>query len=189
VGEPIQLLFVSRMSVRKGVEMIVALSHRLARHPGRYVMRIVGTGALFSDYGPLLEDLDMDVATYVGPRSPSELAALYREVDIVLQPSHYEPFALTVGEALSSGTPVVVSDAVGAGENLSAQCCRTFPAGDLDAMEAQVHALGSALKNDRWRQQIKGAARLEAERRFAPDIVCEALRGVFASVVSSGPRR
>lgn len=185
-GESLELLFVSRMSMRKGVEMIVALSHRLAADPGAFHLRIIGTGALFSDYRPLLEDLNTDVATYEGPRSSSDLAALYRAADIVLQPSHYEPFALTVAEALASGTPVVVSDAVGAGENLPKTCCRRFPAGDLDAMEIEVRRLAARLSHPPQREEIRAAARSEAERRFSPNVVCGTLRETLAAVASRG---
>lgn len=185
-GGPIELLFVSRMSMRKGVEMIVRLSHRLAPHRGKFHIKIVGTGALFSDYRPLLDDLDLTVATYEGPCTSGELAELYRKTDIVLQPSHYEPFALTVGEALASGTPVVVSDAVGAGEDLSKQCCRIFPAGDFDAFETQVHDLADELRDPAQQTRIRSSARAEAMQRFAPDVVCAALRDVLTNVAAAG---
>ena len=187
IGKRIELLFVSRMSVRKGVEMIVALSHRLAREPGRFHLRIVGGGALFSDYRPLLADLNTDVATYEGAKAADDLPALYRSNDIVLQPSHYEPFALTVGEALASGTPVVASDAVGAAEHLSQACCPRFPSGDLDAFEACVRSLAAAMTVPAQQLEIKTAARREALLRFEPSAVCAGLLEVFDRVRSGGP--
>ncbi len=72
---------------------------------------------MFSDYTPLLKDLHPDVGIYDGYRNAEEVAQLHRSADIVLQPSHYEPFVLTVGEALASGSPVVASDEVRATEN------------------------------------------------------------------------
>ena len=41
---------------------------------------------------------------------------LYAAVDYVVLPSHYEPFGLVVTEALQCGTPVIVSNKVGAAE-------------------------------------------------------------------------
>jgi glycosyltransferase involved in cell wall biosynthesis len=188
VADPVELLFVSRMSVRKGVEMIVALSHRLGRDPGKFRLRIVGTGASFSDYRPLLATLNTDVATYGGSLPSAELAQLYRDSDIVLQPSHYEPFALTVGEALASGTPVVVSDAVGAGEDVPSKSCRIFRSGDLDGFEAQVRDLAAAVQDPVQRGEIRGSARQVAVERFTPDVVCRALTGVFETVISAHRR-
>jgi glycosyltransferase involved in cell wall biosynthesis len=182
---PVRLLFISRMAVRKGVEMVVALSHRLAAQPGAFHITLVGGGSLFSDYRPLLADLHPDVATYEGFRSAGELAQLYWDADIVLQPSHYEPFALTVGEALASGTPVVVSDEVGAGEGLPNVCCRTFPAGDLDRFEALVRGLASALADDEWREASSVAARAAAKTRFAPAVVSEQVLRVLCGCAAT----
>ena len=51
------------------------------------------------------------VIRHVG--SPSELARLYREADVLLSPSFSESFGMTVAEANACGTPAVVnSDAV-----------------------------------------------------------------------------
>lgn len=40
---------------------------------------------------------------------PDVVPALYRAVDLVFVPSHYEPFGLVVAEALACGTPVVAT--------------------------------------------------------------------------------
>ena len=61
---------------------------------------------------------------------------LFRAADALLVPSHYEPGSLGVGEALASGVPVVVSDAVGPAEVLDPRTCRVFPTGDPDAERA-----------------------------------------------------
>lgn len=180
---PIELLFVSRLSVRKGVEMIVALSHRLARHGGPFRLRVVGARSTFSDYTPLLEDLHPEVACYEGHRSAEEVAQLHRSADIVVQPSHYEPFALTIGEALASGSPVVASDEVGATEEVDPRCSHRFSAGDLEGFEAAVRAMAEAVRNGQ-RAQLRRLARQEAERLFAPDKVCRGLADIFAHVLN-----
>lgn len=48
-----------------------------------------------------------------------DMASLYRAVDYVVLPSHYEPFGLVVSEAIHCGTPVLVTRSVGAAELLS----------------------------------------------------------------------
>ena len=186
--DAIELLFVSRLSVRKGVEMVVALSHRLARQQDRYRIRVIGARSMFSDYTPLLEDLHPEVARYEGHRPAEEVAGLHRAVDIVIQPSHYEPFALTVGEALASGSPVVVSDEVGAAEDVDPRCAQRFPAGDIDAFETAVRAMGQAISDGR-RHEMGRIARAEAERLFAPERVCRGLVDTFAQVLSNDAAR
>ena len=129
-GAPLKLLFVSRIAVRKGVELIVDLSHRLDDMHGKVEIVVVGSRSTWSDYRKLLDDVNPRVARYLGGVKPDELAALYGEAAAVLQPSHYEPFALSVGEALAAGTPVIASDEVGAVEGVDRRVCTVFPCGD-----------------------------------------------------------
>ena len=180
-GEMIELVYVSRIALRKGVEFVVALSQRLNDLAATVRLRIVGDKALFSDYRPLLRDLNPAVATYEGSCPWFELANLYRESDVLLQPSHYEPFALTVGEALASGLSVVASDEVGAAEGVDRRVCRVFPTGDLDAFEAEVRCLVDDLRGGQ-RAGLRETARAEAERLFAPAVVARQLVDVFDAV-------
>jgi glycosyltransferase involved in cell wall biosynthesis len=172
--EPLTLLFASRMSVRKGVEMIVALSHRLADLAGKVRIEAVGGETLWSRYAPLLGDLNPELASYRGPVGSTQLAELYRRSDLLLQPSHYEPFGLTVGEGLASGLPVVASDEVGAAEDVDARCCSVFPAGDLESFEHGVRSLVARLRTPEH-GAIQALARSEAERLFAPTTVAARL--------------
>jgi glycosyltransferase involved in cell wall biosynthesis len=172
---PLLLLFVSRISVRKGVDLVVGLSHRLADLEGQVQILVVGGPTRWSDYRKLLADLNPAVAGYHGALEPRAVAGLYRQAAVVLQPSQYEPFALTVGEALASGTPVVASDEVGAAADVDPRVCLVFPHGDLDAFEAAVRRMLADLRAaDRVR--LRALARGEAERLFSPSIVAASLR-------------
>jgi len=172
---PVRILFVSRMAVRKGVDMLVALSHRIADLAGQVQVEAVGSEAMWSDYRPLLRDLHPAIGRHRAYIPPGELADLYGEADLLVQPSHYEPFALTVAEALASGIPVVASDEVGAREDVDPQCCSVFRAGDLDGFEAAVRtAVGRA--RSPHAAEISSLARGEAERLFSPGVVAEQLR-------------
>jgi glycosyltransferase involved in cell wall biosynthesis len=179
---PIRLLFVGMLSVRKGVEMVVALSHRLADQRGRVTIELAGGPREWSDYSGLLQDLHPEVGRALGWVDPEELRALYQNVDALLQPSHYEPFGIAVGEALASGVPVVASDAVGAAEWISGPACRTFCAGDMDAFEASVRTLISDI--DSGGDELRDAARSSAEA-FNPSVVGRRLAAVLAEAAAS----
>lgn len=172
--DKIVLLFVSRISVRKGVDQVVGLSHRLADLENQVRIVVVGGPTQWSDYTDLLSDLNSAVAEYRGRVHPSELVSLYREATAVLQPSQYEPFALTVGEALACGTPVIVSDEVGAADDVDTAVCSVFPHGDLDAFERAVRRMIADLPCTDG-SELKALARREAERLFAPPTVAESL--------------
>jgi glycosyltransferase involved in cell wall biosynthesis len=166
------------MALRKGVELIVGLSHRLNDLAGHVRLRLVGDRAMFSDYRPLLRDLNPAVATYEGASSQADLANLYRRVDTLIQPSHYEPFALTVGGALASGLPVIASDQVGAAERVDRHPCRVFPHESLGALDAATRTLLKEIQAG-GADALRAKARAEAQRLFAPWVVTSQLRDVF----------
>jgi glycosyltransferase involved in cell wall biosynthesis len=171
---PVRILFVSRMSARKGVDMVVELSHRLDDLRGRVWVSAIGGATTWSDYRPLLADLNPRIASFDGQRTPYELAQLYQSADAVLQPSLYEPFALTVGEALASGLPVIASDEVGAVEGVDPDVCAVFRAGDLDALEREVRRLIDRIERGEG-SALRPVARAEAERLFAPATIAATL--------------
>ena len=175
----LRLLFVSRMSTRKGVEMIVDLSHRLADLAGQVSIELVGDKTLWSDYRQHLSGLNPKVARYLGSLPGSQMPDLVRTADALLVPSHYEPGSLVVGEALASGLPVVVSDAVGPAEVIDPRCCRVFPAGNPDAFEKVVRELLPDLRDD-W-DELSQLARAQSEQ-FEPARVARQLREILAGV-------
>lgn len=184
----VDLLYVSRISARKGVEMIVELSQRLADLAGEVRIRVIGGQTAWSDYRPLLEDLNPAVAQYDGRMSPHDLTRLYQTCGAVLQPSRYEPFGLTVGEALASGSPAVASDEVGATEGVDPRVCHVFAAGDMDGFEREVRSLVGRLKSEDERG-IRDLARLEAMRLFAPPVVVATLLDELRRAIAAPPTR
>jgi glycosyltransferase involved in cell wall biosynthesis len=174
---PLTLLYVSRISARKGVEMVVELSRRLTDLAGSVRVEVVGDRTQWSDYRHLVAGLDPRTARYAGFRG--DVAALYRTADVVLQPSHFEPFALTVAEALACGVPVVATDVVGATEGVDPRVCRTFGRGDLDGFERRVRDLVAELRCGA-RERLAPLAREEAQRCFSPAVMASRVTAVLA---------
>ncbi|HEY6888081.1 MAG TPA: glycosyltransferase family 4 protein [Solirubrobacter sp.] len=163
---PLTVLFVSRISARKGVEDVIELSHRLADLSGSVRLLVVGGVTMWSDYSAHLADLHPDVAEYVGSVPGSEMPTLLRSAAMMLVPSRYEPGSIATGEALACGLPVVLSDEVGPSEIVSGPHVRVYRAGDVDALEAAVRSLLDEVGADRAR--LAATARANAEEQFAP---------------------
>jgi glycosyltransferase involved in cell wall biosynthesis len=180
-----EVLYVSRFSVRKGLEMVVDLSHRLADLDGRVRIRLVGHTSLWSDYRPLLEGLNPSVAVVHGQADAEAMPALYRAADLLVQPSHYEPFGLTIAEALACGTPVVAADCVGSMAGLDPRCATPFPTGDADAFESAVRQALDVARGGSA-AAVATVARSEAERCFAASVVGEELDAVLRTVLETG---
>jgi glycosyltransferase involved in cell wall biosynthesis len=154
--------------VRKGIEDVIALTHRLSDLAGRVQIVVVGGGSLWSDYRPLLEDLNPEIALVAGSSSRSEVAEMMSRCRCLIQASHYEPFVLTVGEALASGVPVIATTEVGAAEHLDPEVATVIPVGDVDALEAAVRA---EVARGPLTEERRERCRAEAEARFAIDVV------------------
>ncbi len=182
---PIRLLFVSRLAVRKGLDLVIALSHRLSDMTGRVRIEIIGDKSLWSDYRSLLSDLNREVGVYRGQLDANSLAAIYADADALIQPSKYEPFALTVGEALASGMPVVASDQVGAAEGIDSGCCTVFRSGDLYAFEGAVRGLIGRLE-DGAKPAISQLARSEARRHFSAERVADRVAESLEEALAGG---
>lgn len=166
-GGTIRMLFVARISVRKGVEQIVELSRRLDNLHGQVQIDVIGDRTQWSDYRAHLQALNPRTARYTGSLNHDQVMAAYDRADLLLLPSMYEPGGLVVGEGLSRGMVAVVSDEVGSGEPVDEDVCRKFPAGDMDEFERQVRRMIEDLRTRR--AALRAAARQQAIEHFAPD--------------------
>jgi glycosyltransferase involved in cell wall biosynthesis len=182
---PVRLLFVGRISVRKGTEMLVELSRRLDDLAGEVTMTVVGGSSFWSDYTRGLADLNPRVATYVGAKPHAEVTRLMAEADALLVPSHYEPGGIVVAEALGAGCVVVVSDEVGSAEPLPDGPCRRFASADADAFERVVRAVieDCSTRGDDLRREARDAA----ERCFDPLATRAKLLAVLRAAAAGRP--
>jgi glycosyltransferase involved in cell wall biosynthesis len=177
------LLFISRISFRKGLEYIVELSKRLEDLAGQIQIDVIGGYTQWSDYRAHLKNLNAKTARYRGELAHPDMMATYDSADILLVPSLYEPGPIVVSEALSRGLCVVGSDAVGSGELVEGDCFRHFPAGDMDEFEQQVRQLIEDIKTRR--QELRRCAREQAQKHFAPDKISHDLILLLKQVASS----
>jgi glycosyltransferase involved in cell wall biosynthesis len=174
------ILVLGRIAARKGVEDVVALARLLAERHANARVRVVGGPGSWSDYTCLLEQLPSENAEYPGrvlaALIPDELAAC----DVLLQASKYEPFGLTVGEALAAGLPVVATSEVGAIEGVDPSVTAVVAPGDIEAMASAAQEM---IARARSNPEIAARARAEAERLFAPDTVCGRISSALEELV------
>lgn len=119
--DAVLLAFVGRLQKLKAPDVLLRLAARLPellrghRAADRIALVVCGAPA-GSDLGELdrLHALAAELpstitVSFLAPRPPRELAALYRAVDVVVVPSRSESFGLVALEAQACGTPVVVA--------------------------------------------------------------------------------
>lgn len=69
----------------------------------------------------------------------SDIRVFYQAADFTIMASAYEPFGLVAVESILSGTPVIMSDRLGAREVVSDEACQVFEAGNLADLNRVIH--------------------------------------------------
>ena len=183
--EPPTVLVLGRISTRKGIEDVIAVARLLHERGVKLRMRVVGGPSLWSDYTPLLADLPGDIAEYVGHIGAAEIPAELAGSDILLQASKYEPFGLTVAEALAAGIPVVATSEVGAIEGVDRAVVAEVAPGDVEGIANAITTMLAELA--RRPAELRAAAHSEAERLFAPEVICEQIASALEALVPRTP--
>jgi glycosyltransferase involved in cell wall biosynthesis len=188
-GQRPTVLVLGRIATRKGVDDVVAIARRLFERGADVHFRIVGGTSVWSNYLKLLDDLPPENSEYAGRVAPEQVPVELAGSDVLLQASKYEPFALTVGEALASGVPIVATTEVGAAERVDRSVAVVTAPGDVEAMAAGITSTLERLRSDE-EDEIRSRARAEAARLFAPEAVCsqlsDALDHLVHGVLTSG---
>ncbi|MEX9604331.1 glycosyltransferase family 4 protein [Providencia rettgeri] len=108
LGKPLKLGFAGRLVESKNVSIIIDVIKQTNNE--NITCEIVG-------YGPMKDELMEKVSnlnlcnnfTFLAPKSTSELALWYKNIDILIYPSEAESLGLVPLEAMASGTIVVLS--------------------------------------------------------------------------------
>jgi len=151
--KPQSLLFVGRNDANKNLAFLYNLPER------------VYTVTCVTNKKPERDDF-----IYLNNVDDAALAALYDQASLVVVPSRYEAFSLVAMEALSHGTPVLVSDRVRIADYLTGVSgCTVFRCNDAADFLAKIDtAQGAAV-------DLEKAARL-----FSGESALEKYRAVFA---------
>lgn len=130
---------------------------------------------VFAGEGPLRDELEKesenlgikDKVRFLGFVNQSQLPSIYTAANLFVLPSQYEPFGVVVNEAMLCGCPVIVSDKVGAREDLvqEGETGFVYPSGNIDALS---RLLKNALE-DKDKLEKMGIAAMERMQRWSPN--------------------
>ncbi|HEX2252998.1 MAG TPA: glycosyltransferase family 4 protein [Thermoanaerobaculia bacterium] len=161
------LLFVGRLRIRKGVEVLLeAVAARLAAG-GAPRLRIAGDG----EHRPALEERARELGlgsavTFLGRCDAARVRELLTGARALVVPSTYEGMPLVVLEAMEAGVPVVASRVSGIPEVVvDGESGWLVPPEDPDALAAVLAALEADPEEARHRGE---AGRRRVEERFRP---------------------
>lgn len=107
-----QILFLSRIHVKKGIEFLLEAIACLKDELEGYVVNIAGEGdkAYLEILKSKVRNLGIEkLVNFCGAVYGEDKWDLYRKSDLFILPTYSENFGLVVAEALASGTPVITT--------------------------------------------------------------------------------
>lgn len=133
------VLFLGRLTIQKGPEFFLSAAKKVLQYENcKFV--IAGTGDMLPQ---LIEKaVHIGIAPHVmftGPLTEEEVKHIYGIASVYVMPSVSEPFGITALEAISAGTPTIVSKTAGVSEAL--HHCLRVDFWDVDEMANKIISL------------------------------------------------
>lgn len=180
------VFYVGRFDPRKGIETLVRAVDQSKLRDTADLRLIIGGGSRpgRSDgqerdrIEGIVHELGMASFTeFPGRISDADLPAYYAAADVVVVPSHYEPFGLVAIEGMASGTPVVASDVGGLQFTVVPEETGLLaPPKDAQAFAAAIDRI---LADPQWRDQLGHQARQRVKSMFSWDGVAAQLSDLY----------
>ena len=134
------VLFLGRLTIQKGPEFFLKAAKKVLEHGENARFVVAGMGDMF----PSLIDkaVDMGISNnviFTGLLTEEEVEHIYRIASVYVMPSVSEPFGITALEAISAGTPTIVSKTAGVAEAF--KNCLRVDFWDTDEMANKIISL------------------------------------------------
>ncbi len=157
----VNILFVSRLIERKGLQHIIPHMQEINDRAGRKVkLTIVGDGPYRSELEKLAEQYRADsFIRFEGSKNKTELKDYYEDADLFILPSAWEGMPNVVLEAMAMGVPVVMTPCGGSAELIRGN-------GVTASIDGFVDAVIDLCRNDQKRIEMGKISESLARERF-----------------------
>ena len=180
------VVFLSRISPKKGLDLLVAAFAQLHRQIPEAMLVIAGAGDT-----DLIERIKQQVSDaglsghvfWPGFLEGDDKAAILADADVFVLPSYSENFGVAVVEALSFQVPVIVSDQVGIHHEISSHHAGRVVPCDSSALAG---AMLEILSNPALGKELAlNGARL-ANTQFSREGILDALMAAYHKILTTG---
>ncbi len=170
------VVFVGRLVAEKGVPVLAhAFAQALSRYPKAKLV-IVGEGADRASLEALAQQLQI-AQSVVFAGAQSDVALFYLLADVVVAPSHSEPFGIVAVEAMAAGRPVVASNVGGLADTVvDGQTGRLVPPGNASAV---AEALAWVLQSPEHAHRLGAAGQMRAINEYSEDQLAASLHALL----------
>ncbi|AMQ18288.1 glycosyltransferase family 4 protein [Thermococcus peptonophilus] len=177
------ILYVSRMSFRKGPHVLLNAFQNIVRERDDAVLVMVGSGEMLPFLKAQAKFLGIeDRVRFLGYVSDDLLSKLYASADVFVLPSIMaEAFGIVVLEAMASGVPVVTTTVGGIPEVVGESGSGVLvPPGDELAL---VEAVSKLLSDKELARNLGEAGRKAVERRYSWKVIASEIEKVYEEVL------
>ena len=153
-SKEVNILFVSRLMLQKGVDTLIKTCDILnQRGITNYKLTVVGEGHLKSLMFSLIDKYNLrGKINYLGWKDLEDLPEIYRSGDIFILPSVMEGMSSVVLQAMASGLPIVASRVKGFEEVLEENVNGLFA--EYNNPGQFANALGKLIESSELREQM-----------------------------------
>lgn len=183
IGDDPMLLFVGRMITQKGIPYLIdAMPLILEEHP-RAKLLLVGRGSALKGLKAKVAAMGLERSVlFSGYMSEEMLKEAYGTCDLFVLPSVWEVLPIAVLEAMSSGKPVVCTDAGGDREMVrDGVNGYVVPMRDSRALAEKVNRV---LADPGLRSRMGAASRRIAEEEFDWKLIAARTRQVYEELIA-----
>lgn len=163
---PTRLFFVGRVTVQKGVDVLLKALADAAVRALDWHLDLAGDGPQLEEYKAQAADLGItERITFHGWLTREQVRPLFDTADVLVLPSRYEGMPIVVLEAMGCGLPVIATDIPGTRELIQeGETGHLVPVEDAAAL---AKALARLLSDPGARLAIGARARAEAEAKWS----------------------
>lgn len=133
------VLFLGRLTIQKGPEFFLKAAQKVLNYEDTTFV-VAGSGDMLPQL--IHQAVDMGISNkviFTGKLTDDEVKHIYKISNVYVMPSVSEPFGITALEAISAGTPTIVSKTTGVSEVF--QNCLQVDFWDTDEMANKIIAL------------------------------------------------
>lgn len=187
-SEDAQILYAGRLSNRKGLPILVdAIPKILAACP-KAKFTIAGADGQGPNGGSMQKWAETQLSEFAssvdftGMLNRKEILRCYKEAQIVVFPTRFEPFGYIVTEAMASGGIIVASNLDGPSEIIDHERTGLLfePGNPVDLAEKVI----SVFKPNFPLAQMRQAAFEEVKKKYSPTIIAAQVEQLYESVIS-----
>ena len=179
------ILCVGRLVPEKGIfDLLTAYAELNSEVRSAVALVFAGNGSAENDLTAQAAKIVQGRIIVLGFCQREELAALYGLAEVLVFPTHSDPWGLVVNEAMACGLPVVCSKVAGCAADLVQDGWngRTVPPRELAQLSAAVESL---LRDNDVRSSMSAKSR-ERIRMFSPEHCAQGLATAALAVTARG---